>query len=439
MAVVLLAASAAAAACPVRAQIVPPVQVPRLPIKLPVDLDKTLTTAAGALDPNKLVDLRRLRVRTLLREHRALLESDPRGAPIVRAEITAFSPSPQAVERALAAGFSIVRERVLAGLDARVVVLRAPPRMATRVALKQLKKLDPEGTYDFNHIYLESGAIGDGETRACATAMPRAAPSPESPAGVAEGEAVAKIGLIDGGVDGAHPVFANKTIHRHGCGEKPVASAHGTAVASLLAGRAEKFRGAAPDAELYAADVYCGAPAGGAVDAIAEAFAWLSREQVGVINVSLVGPANALLENVVRLTVARGHIVVAAVGNDGPSAPPLYPAGYPEVIGVTGVDARHRVLLEALRGRQVDFAALGADLRAASGSSAFAPVRGTSFAAPIVAGVLAADLQGPDRGAAERATARLAARALDLGAPGPDPVYGRGLVPFDGPEAAVSH
>jgi subtilisin family serine protease len=164
------------------------------------------------------------------------------------------------------------------------------------------------------------------------------------------------------------------------------------------------------------------------VDAVADAFSWMVREHVPVINVSLVGPPNATLENVVRLVIARGHIIVAAVGNDGPAAPPLYPASYADVVGVTAVDRRDRVLIEAARGSQVDFAAPGADMCAASGTQDFAIVRGTSFAAPIVAGLLALQLRAPDKMAADRAIADLARQATDLGVPGPDPVYGNGLV-----------
>src|SRR5207245_7526152 len=90
-----------------------------------------------------------------------------------------------------------------------------------------------------------------------------------------------------------------------------------------------------------------------------EAFGWLAREHVPVINVSLVGPPNAMLAAIVRDVLSRGYLVVAAVGNDGPAAPPLYPAAWPGVIGVTAVDARQRVLVEAGRGPQVKFAAPG--------------------------------------------------------------------------------
>jgi subtilisin family serine protease len=146
-----------------------------------------------------------------------------------------------------------------------------------------------------------------------------------------------------------------------------------------------------------------------------------------------------MLENVVRLVVARGHVVVAAVGNDGPAAPPLYPASYPDVVGVTAVDGRRRVLLEACRGRQVKLSAPGADMSAANPAQGFVLVRGTSFAAPIVAGLLAEVVRVPDPEVARRAVSDLEGRAIDLGAPGLDPVYGFGLVGADlHPEVALA-
>jgi subtilisin family serine protease len=225
-----------------------------------------------------------------------------------------------------------------------------------------------------------------------------------------------------------HPVFRQTAVHSYGCGDRVVPSPHGTAVASLIAGHTAEFYGAAPGAELYAADVYCGEATGGAIDAIADAFAWMSRERVPVINISLVGPANAMLEQVIRIVTARGHIVVAAVGNDGPSAPPLYPAAYPSVIAVTGVDGRQRVLVEAGRGKHVDFAAPGANMSAANIEHPYALVRGTSFAAPLVAGLLARRLQQVDKQAADAAIAALISSATDLGSRGPDKIYGNGLI-----------
>jgi hypothetical protein len=401
----------------------PRVQVPQLPrVDLPTTVTDTVNGVTGQVtnelgNVERLADLRQLRIRDLLRTQRQFVERDPSGAPILRAEIVAFSPTDAAIESARTAGFTIARERNLEGLDARVVVLHAPERMSTRRALLRLRALDPSGAYDYNHIYLDSGVVD-------------APASAVSASGVGSVESVSsvKIGLVDGGVDTNHPVFQGSTIHTHGCNDKPVPSPHGTAVASLMIGHTDLFHGAVPGAELYAADVYCGLGTGGAVDAVVDAMAWIAREHVPVINVSLVGPRNITLENVVRVVIARGYIIVAAVGNDGAAAPPLYPASYPGVVGVTGVDAHQKVLLEACRGPQVDFAAPGADMAAAMLAPTFAAVRGTSFAAPIVAGLLATALKEPDAAAAEKAISQLAQQAQDLGARGFDKVYGNGLV-----------
>jgi subtilisin family serine protease len=421
----------------------------------------TVGDAAGQV--NRLADVRRLRVNELLRTQRASVERDPAGQPILRAEIVSFDPTDVALDRARAAGFQVTRERVLEGLDSRVVVLRAPEGMTTRRALTRMRELDPQGAYDYNHVYLDSGVVAGGPSmsasagaalpaRAGADATARSAEraqwrsslrvalaSESGIAATADTGSSFKVGLVDGGVDISHPVFKAMAVHQYGCDGKSVPSAHGTAVASLLVGKADPFTGAAPGAELFAADVYCGLGTGGAADAVVDAIAWMARQRVAVINVSLVGPRNVLLENVVRLVIARGHIIVAAVGNDGPAAAPLYPASYPDVVGVTGVDAHRKVLLEACRGNQVKFAAPGADMAAAELSPAFAVVRGTSFAAPIVAGLLATSLHEPNRDAAAKAIETLASQAVDLGSRGVDKTYGSGLVgDFVRTEAALA-
>lgn len=401
----------------------PAVRLPRLPdVSLP-GVPGDITRAADNIGSQTAADVRRLRIQGLLRAQRNVVEADPSGNPIMRGEVLALSPSDGALARARAAGYTIARDRVLDGLDARIVVLQAPAGTSTRRALRQLRSIDPGGSYDFNHLYFESGTdapAADAAVRAEAQAPERSA-----------GPDARRVGLIDGGVDTQHPVFHDTAVHQHGCGGASMPSEHGTEVASLLVGRGDRFRGAAAGAELFAADVYCGQPTGATVDAVADAFAWLVRERVPVINVSLVGPPNALLEAVVARVIARGCLIVAAVGNDGPAAPPLYPAAYRDVVGVTAVDAHRRVLIEAERGPQVKFAAPGADMAAACLAGKFSAVRGTSFAAPIVAGLLSANVSAPDPAAAQRALETLIHSAIDLGARGPDKVYGNGLVGDD--------
>jgi hypothetical protein len=406
---------------------VPNVRLPTLPQPQLPDVDRTLSGTVGQVDSGALKEVRRLRLRDLVRRNRATLEVDRNGAPIVRGEVLAVSPSDAELAAALTAGFTIVRVRTLEGLDARIVVLGAPKGLDTQRALLRLRELVPTASLDFNHIYSDSGGAvggGGGGEPTPPSNVPVENPGPRA-------KLTGKLGLIDSGVDVAHAVFKDVPIHQYGCAGSPVPGPHGTAVASLMIGRSAEFHGVAPGSELYAADVFCGSPTGGAADAVSDAFAWLAREKVAVINVSLVGPSNAILEAVVHLVVARGHLIVAAVGNDGPAAPPLYPASYPGVIGVTGVDTRHRVLVEACHGPQVRFAAPGADMSAAKSSQTFDLVRGTSYAAPIVASLLAASLREPDKEAAGRAVDELARSALDLGTAGMDSTYGYGLVGAD--------
>jgi hypothetical protein len=83
------------------------------------------------------------------------------------------------------------------------------------------------------------------------------------------------------------------------------------------------------------------------------------------------------------------------------------------VVGVTGVDRQGRPLPEAGRGPQVMFAAPGSQMvSAAPGTPPYRQVRGTSFAAPIVAALLSKTLPQPDRAAAARALALLTAQAV---------------------------
>jgi subtilisin family serine protease len=306
-----------------------------------------------------------------------------------------------------------------------VFALGAPTGMSTRKALRLLKEGDPDGSYDFNHIYLGSAAqltpITDTPV----------APSLSPATSAGDPRSSIRIGLLDTGVNVRHPALDSRRIVQWGCQGKPVTAAHGTAVASILIGRAPGFSGVQPDAELYSADVYCGQPIGGAVDAIVAALGWLVGQNVPVINVSLVGPANFLLEHTIAALSARGFVLVAAVGNDGPAAPPLYPASYPRVVGVTAVDAHEHVLIEAAHGPQVMFAAPGADMAAANAETGYNSVRGTSFASPIVAALLAGRISAPDPVQVNAAIEALSKTAVDLGSPGRDLTYGFGLVGTD--------
>jgi len=404
--------AALAVAAPAHAQLgLPRVTVPNLPRDLP----RLPSTGVPEL-AQKVVPLQLLRtntIRELLRDHADVLELDPVGEPIRRQELLLVSPLPATLDAALAGGFGLLREQSLPALGMTQVVLRAPPGVGTAEALARLRAIDPAVEADFNHVYTRSGEL---------------APSPTAMGAMTSALASRRVGLVDSGMDRRHASLRGANVQAWGCEGNEAPSPHGTAVASLLVGRDAAFSGALPGAALYAADIYCGQAVGGAVENLALALAWMAREKVAVVNVSLVGPANLVLERAVAALNDRGHLVVAAVGNDGPAAPPLYPASYPGVVGVTGITPSRRVLPEAAQGIQVMLAAPGSELAVARAGGGYVVARGTSFAAPLVAGLLAESLQVPDRLAAAAVLARVAETAQDLGAAGRDPVYGLGLV-----------
>lgn len=351
------------------------------------------------------------RVGDLIRRSDGALQADPQGWPVVRSEIVVIDLDADARAWALAQGYILLREERLEALDLTTVILAPPPRMRLGRAVDLLRRRYPALTVEYNHVFSPAGTSGGlGAVGAAALA--------QSGGGV-------PLGLIDTGVDASHPVFSHNGLTQRGFAGPMRPGPHGTAVASLMVGRADAFSGAWPGADLLVADIYGGRADGGASTAFVQALDWLISEGALVVNVSLVGPRNSLMERAVQRAQARGVTLVAAVGNDGPAASPLFPAAYEGVIGVSAVSESGRVLPEAGRGAQVDFSGPGADMAAASPGGGYTTVRGTSFASPIIAAIIA-------RNGGGRAGISAAARAArDLGPQGADTTYGAGLVGGD--------
>lgn len=354
------------------------------------------------------------------RDRSGRLDLYPDGSRAVRGEILATSPRPGVEAVWDAEGLEVVRRDTLDPLGIEVVVLRAPEGITGSSALQSLRAADPQGSYDLNHIYDPSAASTVGGAALTPAAM--------SCSGC-------RIGVVDSGADIEHADLRRARIEmRAFAGSQPLPSIHGTAVAALLAGP----DGAAKGARIYLADVYAGAPDGGSAEAITRGLAWLASEDTPVVTLSLAGPPNKVLETAIAAMVARGHLVVAAVGNGGPAAPAAYPAAYPGVIGATAIDDTGRPAIDAQRGPQVGFAAFGVDLEVAKIGGGETAVSGTSFAAPRVAARAAALLASVDPSAAATALATLRSSALDLGAPGRDDVFGDGALETLALSAATS-
>ena len=380
-----------------------PVQLPALDDMLgPVRGGIAAATELPRQAVRRLDAVRRTRIAELVRANPDRIALDPDGFAARAGEIVVDDADDALIAKAAAAGYAVIERGDILGIG--FARLATPQGRTLKAAIRDLEALGAKQV-SADQLHAQSGIA----TRAL---------SPEAPAQEGRSsaaDATPAIGVIDGGVAG--PVAGQRGF----AGGAPRASDHGSAIASLIVGRG-RVRGAAPAARLYVGDVYGSDPAGGNAVAIAKALGWLVGERVPVVTISLVGPANPLLGRVVAAAQRRGTIIVAAVGNDGPAAPPAYPASYPGVVAVTGVDARGRVLIEAGRAAHLDYAAPGADMIAATATGSAAPVRGTSFAAPLVAATIARVYPVQDAAAWPRAL-----KAVDAAAK-PGPRYGRGLV-----------
>lgn len=251
----------------------------------------------------------------------------------------------------------------------------------------------------------------------------------------------AKVGLIDSLVERRHESLAGTQLRAVSFVEEGLAepSTHGTAIMSILGGDSGKYRGLLPKGRFYSASIFYRSPEHGdhaSVKSILLAMDWMAQNEVKVINMSLTGPHNPLLRQAVAEITKRGIFVVAAAGNGGPGAAPVYPAAYPGVIAVTALTRDNRAYYKANHGSYIDFAAPGVGITTASGLDGFAQVSGTSFAAPFVTAVVA--MAAPDQ-TTEQVVRMLRKYAFDLGKPGVDDVFGYGKIRVPEPEKPLVH
>ncbi len=242
-----------------------------------------------------------------------------------------------------------------------------------------------------------------------------------------------RVGIIDTGVDVSHPAFKGQHIHRVNFAPETRPAApdwHGTGVLGVLAGNPESGTpGLVPGAEFYAANIFFAEENDGmATDTISlmKALDWMRANDVKVINMSFSGPEDDLVRETIEKLSSNGVVLVAAVGNEGPTADPAYPAAYPQVIAVTAVTKELRNYRYANRGNHIDVSAPGVDIWTAVPGGLQGYHSGTSFAAPHVTAILA--LMPREDFAKNKNDILDGLPVVDLGSPGRDPIYGRGLL-----------
>lgn len=345
-------------------------------------------------------------------DERDRIDTDGDGFRYRRGEFVALDLTAADLAELKAGGFEVIASEKLASVDGTVLLLRGPARIADEAALDSLETIADPDTIGYNHLF---------DSSSVQTKRRKEASLPQR---VACG---CQIGLIDTGIATGLAYFKHITLSQRAFnGKIAEARLHGTAVAHLMAGtKADP----AARTKIFVADIFAGPrESAGSSFALIKALDWLAAQGVPVINISLSGPRNPAVAGAIARITKRGHVIVAAAGNDGPAAPPVFPGAYDNVVGVTAVDAQNRVYRYANRGAHVDFAARGVAVPAIDAKGEVRDATGTSFAAPVVAARLARQIARPDPAAAQKAIRALESEARDLGARGRDPVYGAGLV-----------
>jgi subtilisin family serine protease len=234
---------------------------------------------------------------------------------------------------------------------------------------------------------------------------------------VATGRSV-RVALLDSGVDEHHPDLAQSVDKRVNFvdGQDYVAESHGTALAGLVAARADNgigMVGIAPDArllalracwEVNARQTLCNSLS------LAKALNFAIEHHAEIINMSLSGPVDPLLGRLIDVALARRQQVVAAV--DARLANGGFPAAHPGVIAVA--DEADPASAAATAGA---WTAPARDLPATAPGGGWHMVSGTSFAAGQVSGLLAlmaqADASASRGGAPATRLVRLPGGGID--------------------------
>jgi hypothetical protein len=372
--------------------------------------------------------------------------------PPARNEILAVNLSKSGADRAKKLGFSVGGSTHSGHSGGRVTRLIPPPGMDARQARDLMQKGRPDEQFAINQRYSyyqparkdgSDGSDGNGGKSIPARHGRGIACTEDRCFGrqvirwhddVERCAADLRIGVIDTPVDNQHPAFAGAQIHMGGFvpeGARPAPPWHGTGVLSVLAGDSNSGTpGLVPHANFYVASVFFNDEKGKVETdtvSVLSALEWMSAFDVKIVNMSFSGPRDELVERTINRMSEEGVLFVAAVGNDGPAAAPSYPAAYRPVVAVTAIGKDLRNYPYANRGNKIDASAPGVDIWSAVPNAREGYHTGTSFAAPYVTAILATVYGHSDQ---RRRPDELldSLTAIDLGPPGRDPIYGRGLL-----------
>jgi minor extracellular protease Epr len=331
-------------------------------------------------------------------------------------------------------GASIESDRSYAGLKLSLLRFTVPDNLDSKQALAFYLPESVAATLDRNHVYQAQSALNIAQTISQSNVEKQdAALTKPRFSNVSFCADDLRIGMVDSAIEQNHPAFndANITAQSFLSGNVESPTLHGTAIAGVLVGKVDNQAALLTGAHLYSGEVFyrqSDYAQGATLNAMIEAINWLIEEHVSVINMSLAGPDNAILKAVINAALEQGVFIIAAAGNEGPAAAAVFPAGYQDVIAVSAIDQNQQPYRWSNQGSHIDYAALGVNVLTAQSQDRTGRESGTSMAAPVVAAALACIVASVPEFSRSQIMSALAAKAIDLGPIGKDPIFGLGAI-----------
>ncbi|WBB47631.1 type VII secretion-associated serine protease mycosin [Verrucosispora sp. WMMA2044] len=203
---------------------------------------------------------------------------------------------------------------------------------------------------------------------------------------------------------------------------------HGTAMAGLIAARGrDSAVGIAPYATVLPIK-FKDDSSEGTADGLAQSVIYAVQSGVEVISISAGGEQDIAEQEAVQAALDADIIVVAAAGNRPRDQTVRYPAAYPGVIAVGGIDKKGNQADVSVTGDRIDVVAPAVELVSTNFDGGYRVGTGTSGAAAIVAGAAALVRAKYPYLPADEVAHRLTATAIDKGPPGRDDQYGYGVI-----------
>lgn len=249
------------------------------------------------------------------------------------------------------------------------------------------------------------------------------------------------VALLDSGVDAQHPDLLGQVLDGASFvgdttdeGHTDLSSdSHGTSLAAIIAGSGRGKNGTgmlglAPGARILPVRVSEGSQITPA--AVAKAIKYATDQHAQIVTISLTtDDPDPTIRAAINYALARNTVVVAAAGNLGQQGDPeLYPASFPGVVSVTGVDSSGNFWPQSESGPHTALAAPALDIYSAASGGGYLTGNGTSYAAPYVAATAALIWSAHRELTSGQVIHQLIATAQHRGASGRDNRYGYGIL-----------